>query len=205
MRRAAGAMLILAATAAAVPEPVGSWLLACDGAACVLRHKDRLFSGAGVTADMEVRAAGKALVPVVTLRGLPNQVLLASSMAAKAEASVQFPGAARVPFACAIGDGGYVCAPPDNAIAPLAAALPKARSVTVRVSLSFSGTGLQPNREWSLELAGTPEALARLRAAGAPSAEPGGWVVWLDRVLKAAGYANGTADLPGLVARYLRR
>ncbi len=64
-----------------MPEPVGSWLLACDGAACVLRHKDRLFRGAGVTADMEVRAAGKALVPVVTLRGLPNQVLLASAMA----------------------------------------------------------------------------------------------------------------------------
>jgi hypothetical protein len=205
MRRAAMALVVLAATPGAAPEAVGSWLLDCEAATCALRHKDRLFSGAGVTADMEVRAAGKALVPVVTLRGLPDQVLLASSMAAKAEASVQFPGAARVQLACGISDGGYVCAPPDDAVAGLAAALPKARSVSVRVAVSISGTGLQPNRERSFELAGTPEALARLRAAGAPSAEPGGWVGLLDRGLKAAGYVNGTADLPGLVARYLGR
>nr|WP_294519141.1 hypothetical protein [uncultured Rhodopila sp.] len=205
MRRVAGAMLILAATAAAAPEPVGSWLLACDGAACVLRHKDRLFSGAGVSADMEVRAVGRALVPVVTLRGLPDQILLASAMAAKAEASVQFPGAARVDLTCAIGDGGYVCAPSDAAVAALAAALPKARSVAVRVAVSVSGTNVQPARERSLDLAGTPEALARLRAAGAPSAEPGGWVGLLDRGMKAAGYKDGAADLPGLVARYWGR
>jgi hypothetical protein len=205
MRRAALALLILAATPGAAPEAVGSWLLDCDGAACVLRHKDRLFSGAGVTADMEVRAAGNALVPVLTLRGLPGQVLVVSSMAGKAAASVQFPGAARVDLACAIGDGGYVCAPADDAVAALAAALPKARSVAVRVAVSVSGTNLQPSRERSLELAGTPEALARLRAAGAPSAEPGGWFGLLDRGLKAAGYANGTADLPELVARYLGR
>jgi hypothetical protein len=205
MRRVAGATLILAATLSAAPEPAGSWLLECDGTACVLRHKERLFSGAGVTADLEVRGSGKALVPVVTLRGLPDQVLLASSMAGKAEASVQFPGAARVELGCAIGEGGYVCSPPDDAVAALAAALPKAPSVAVRVSLSVNGTNLQPMRERSLELAGTPAALARLRAAGARSAEPSGWVGLLDRGLKAAGYTNGTADLPGLVARYLGR
>ena len=99
------ALAVLAATPGAAPEAVGSWLLDCQAPACVLRHKDRLFSAAGVSADMEVRAAGKALVPVLTLRGLPDQVLLASSMAAKATASVQFPGAARVDLACGIGDG----------------------------------------------------------------------------------------------------
>jgi hypothetical protein len=203
MRRVGTALVILAATPGAAPEAVGSWVLECKAAACVLRHKESLFSGAGVTAGMEVRAAGKALVPVVTLRGLPNEVLLASSMAGKATASVQFPGAARVDLACAIGDGGYVCTPPDDAVPALAAALPKARSVTVRVSLSVSGTDLQPSREKVLELAGTPDALSRLRAAGAPSAEPGGWLGLLDRALKAAGYTNGTADLPRLVARYL--
>ena len=118
---------------------------------------------------------------------------------------MQFPGAARVELACAMGDGGYVCAPPDEAIPALAAALPKARSVAVRVSLAVSGTNLQPSRERVLELAGTPQALARLRAAGARSAEPGGWVGLLDRGLKAAGYKNGAADLPGLVARYWGR
>lgn len=205
MRRFAAALAILAATQGAAPDPAGTWLLECEGGACLLRHRDRLFSGAGVTADMEVRAAGKALVPVLTLRGLPDQLLLASSMAGKAEASVQFPGAARVELACAIGDGGYVCAPPDEAVAALAAALPKARSVAVRVSLAVSGTNLQPARERVLDLAGTPEALARLRAAGARSAEPGGWVGLLDRGLKAAGYKNGAAELPGLVARYLGR
>jgi hypothetical protein len=199
------ALLILAATPGAAPEAAATWLLDCQGTGCVLRHRDRLFSGAGVTADMEVRAAGNALVPVLTLRGLPRQVLLASSMAAKPQASVQFPGAARVDLACAIGDDGYVCTPPDDAVAALAAALPKARSVRVRAALPVPGTELRPERERVLQLAGTPEALARLRAAGAPSAEPGGWVGLLDRGLKAAGYANGTADLPGLVARYLGR
>lgn len=205
MRRFAAALAILGATQGAAPDPAGSWLLECAGATCLLRHKDRLFSGAGVTADMEVRAAGKALVPVLVLRGLPDQVLLASSMAGKAAASVQFPGAARVELTCAIGDGGYVCAPPDEVVAALAAALPKARSVAVRVSLTVSGTNLQSARERVLELAGTPEALARLRAAGPQSAQPGGWIGLLDRGLKAAGYKNGAADLPGLVGRYLGR
>jgi hypothetical protein len=108
-------------------------------------------------------------------------------------------------LACAIGDGGYVCAPPDDAVAALAAGLPAARFVAVRVSLSVAGTNLQTVRERTLDLAGTPEALARLRVAGAPAAEPSGWVRLLDRGMKAAGYKNGAADLPGLVARYLGR
>jgi hypothetical protein len=62
-----------------------------------------------------------------------------------------------------------------------------------------------PVRERSLELVRTKEALARLRVVGAPSSEPSGWVSLLDRGLKATGYKNGTADLPGLVAGYLGR
>jgi hypothetical protein len=190
---------------AATPEPIGSWILSCGQAGCVLRHKDRLFSGAGASADLEVQVAGNALVPVLALRGLPNEVLLASSIAGKAEASVQFPGAARVDLVCAIGDGAYVCAPPAEAVARLAAALPAVRSVVVRVSMSISGTKLQPRGERTLELTKTAEALARLRAAGAPSAEPGGLIGLLDRGLKAAGYKNGAADLPGVVAGYFGR
>jgi hypothetical protein len=200
-----GLFVILIATMAAAPEPIGSWVLECGGAGCVLRHRDRLFAGAGMTADLEVRAVGKALVPVIVVRGVPNQMLLASSMAGKAEASEQLPGAARVVLRCGIGDGGYVCAPADDAIAALAAGLPAARSVALRVSLSVSGTNLQTVRERTLDLAKTPEALARLRAVGAPPAEPSGLVGLLNRGMKAAGYRNGTADLPGLVAGYLGR
>jgi hypothetical protein len=205
MRRLAGLLLILIATSAAAPEPIGSWVLACGDGGCVLRHKDRLFAGAGVSADLEVRDAGKALVPVVVVDGLSHEMLLASSMAGKAEASVQLPGAARVELACAIGDGGYVCAPADDAVAALAAGLPAARSIAVRVSLSVSGTNLHPTGERTLDLAKTPEALARLRVAGAPPAQPSGWAGLLDRGMKAAGYKNGAADLPGLVTRYLGR
>ena len=75
----------------------------------------------------------------------------------------------------------------------------------MRVSVSVSGSNSLPVRERSLALARTPEALARLRAVGAPPAGPGGWISLLDRGLKAAGYKNGTADLPGLLAKYLNR
>jgi hypothetical protein len=209
LRKRAGAVAMVVAALnpalAAAPEPIGSWILNCADAACVLRHKDRFFSKGGVTAGMEVQAVGKDLVPIIALRGLPNDMLLASSMAGKAEASIQFPGAARVDLACAIGDGAHVCAPRADSLAVLAAALPTARSVTVRGSVSMSGLNPLPVRERSLELVRTKEALARLRVVGAPSSEPSGWVSLLDRGLKATGYKNGTADLPGLVAGYLGR
>ena len=83
--------------------------------------------------------------------------------------------------------------------------MPAARTVTVRVRASISGTRLQPVLERSLDLATMQEALARLRAVGPPSDEPSGWVGLLDRGLKAFGYKNGTADLPALLAAYLRR
>jgi hypothetical protein len=209
MRRIAGSVVILIATVTAAlgaaPELVGSWVLECGDAGCVLRHKDRLFARVGVSADLEVRAAGEALVPVIAVRGLPNEMLLASSMAGKAEASVQLAGGARAVLACVIGGGGFICAPAEDAVAALAAGLPSARSVAVRVTLSVSGTNLQTSQERTLALAQTPEALARLRAVGAPSDEPGGWARLLDRGMKAAGYKNGAADLPGVVAGYLGR
>jgi hypothetical protein len=204
MRRFGGVAVILLATLAAGPEDIGSWVVDCGDSGCVLRHRDRLFDGGGVSADLEVRSVGSALVPVVVVRGLPNEVVLASSMAGKAEASVQFGGGARVALGCAVSDGGYVCAPREDAATALAARLVAARSVIVRVSVALQGTNSLTVGERSVELGKTREAVARLASLGASSAEPGGWVGLLDRGLKAFGYQNGTADLPGLLAYYFR-
>ncbi len=205
MRRLAGSLVILFATSAAAPEPIGSWVLECGDAGCTLRHKDPLFAGAGVSADLEIRETGKVLVPVIAVRGLSNEMLLASSMAGKAEASVRLPGSARAVLACAAGDGGYVCAPADDTAADLAAGLPAARSISVELSLSVPGTNLRAARERTLDLAKTPEAVARLRVVGVAPAEPGGLAGLVDRGMKAAGYKNGSGDLTGLVARYFGR
>ena len=54
-----------------------------------------VFRKGGITGDLEVQALGKTLVPVMTLRGLSDEMLMAASMAGKAEASMQFGGGAR--------------------------------------------------------------------------------------------------------------
>src|SRR5205085_12553184 len=110
-----------------------------------------------------------------------------------------------VDLPCAVGAAGFLCAPQDEAVPALAASFIPARSLTVRMSLSVAGSNKLTVKERSLALAGTPEALARLRAAGAPSTAPDGWLGLLDRGLKAMGYRNGMADLPALLLEYLRR
>ena len=68
----------------------------------------------------------------------------------------------------------------------------------------------------SLELTGTAEALARLRAEGPdhrmPSLKtavaaqsPAGLMGVADRALKAAGYPNGLADLQARLAKFMAK
>jgi hypothetical protein len=154
---------------------------------------------------------GPSLVPVVALRGLPSDPLLATALGDSVKASVQFPGASPADLTCSAAEGGYVCAPHPDAAPGLAAALPAARSVAVRVAINIPGSDGGPAQARSLDLSGTGVALAKLRAAGPAAAPapphdiPPGWARLVDQALKAAGYTNGTADLPGVVARYLRR
>lgn len=209
-----------AASAAATQEAIGGWVISCpDGAAgngtCQMRFSKRFFEKGGMTGDLEVQAQGSLLVPVVILRGLPSEMLMAASLLGKAEASMQFPGAARQELDCSVSGTGYVCAPKDDAARKLAADLPTMRSITVRVAVSMAGASPLPAQEKALSLSGTAEALARLRVVGpsqaagpttaSASQSPAGLMGMADKALKAAGYPNGVAQLQGLMAQYMKK
>jgi hypothetical protein len=214
---ALGLAMSAGTASAATQERIGSWVLSCPGPApdaepCLLHVGKRFFDTAGVTGELEVQALGNTLVPVIALRGLSNEILLAASLAGKTEVSMQFAGGPHEDLACAQGTLAYVCSPKDEAAQKLAAGLPSARSVMVRVSITVSG--LKPLRvqEKSLDLSGTNAALARLRAVGPAqvpgpltalaSQTPGELMGMADKALKAAGYPNGVADLQALLAKY---
>jgi hypothetical protein len=213
------ALLLGAAPAGAQPRPaeaqIGSWELSCPSAAdspCLLRHRNWVLSpgGARPTAAVEVQRRGEALVPVVALRGLPMQAALGGVMAMQPAVGLRFDDGPRITLSCGLDDGAILCAPQGPAVGAAAAALPHARSVTVQMALTVPGMGALPEQDRVLDLAVTPQALARYRAAGASGealpAEPGlDWQQFLDRVLKAAGFANGAADLLPAVSKAARR
>jgi hypothetical protein len=210
------ALAIQDAAAASTPEHVGSWTITCPGGApCAMRFSKRFFDKSGITGDLEIDAEGDFLVPVLAVRGLSSEVLMAAAMAGKTEASLQFAGGAPETLDCAISESGYICAPNRAAGSKLAAALPAARQVTVRVTVAVIGMSPLPTQEKSLELTGTAEALARLRAEGptpVPSLKtavaaqsPAGLMGVADRALKAAGYPNGLADLQARLAKFMTK
>ena len=197
--------VISGAARATSQEQIGSWVLSCPSAGpCVLRVGKRFLDTGGITGNLEVLAAGQSLVPVVTLRGLPAEMLMAASLAGTTNASMQFGSGTRVALACGPWGGAYICAPGEAAARILGSELPAARSVTVLVSVAVGGMKPLQIREKTLGLSGTDEALARLRAAGAmpvpgPMAATSDFMAMADRVLREAGYPNGVA---GLVASY---
>lgn len=200
----------------ATQEQIGTWVLECPGKdPCTLRFNKRFLEKAGITGDLEVLAQGKTLVPAIALRGLSGDMMLAASMAGKAEASLQFPGGPREDLDCATTAAGYICAPRDSANQRISAALALSRTVTVRVGVSMAGMSPLPSQEKSLDLSGTNEALAKLRSAGpspVPSAmtglasqSPEGLMGMADKMLKAAGYPNGTAQIQAMMAKYMSK
>lgn len=217
---ALGLVLSAGTASAATHEHIGSWVLTCPGDTprsepCLLHLEKRFLDKAGITGDLEVQALGTALVPVITLRGLSNEILLAASLAGKTEASLQFAGGPKQDLTCAPTSVGYVCSPRDDAARELAAGLPSARSVTVLVSVAISGMKPLPVQQKSLDLSRTNEALTRLRAVGpaqvpaalptSVSPTPADLMGMADKALRAAGYPNGAADLPALLAKYRRK
>jgi hypothetical protein len=197
-------------------EHVGSWVISCpDDAACTMRLGRRFLDKAGITGDLEVLAQGRTLVPVLALRGPSSELLVAAATVGKTEASLQFAGGTREALDCAVSETGYICAPNDAAAPKLAAGLAAARQVTVRVAVTVTGMNPLPSQERSLDLAGTTDALARLRAVGPTpvpnlktalaAQSPAGLMGAADRALKAAGYANGLAGLQARLAQYMRK
>jgi hypothetical protein len=228
MRTEANFGIILALGFAAMPniasattqEQIGSWTIDCPGSkphaeACLMRFSKRFLDKAGITGDLEIQAQGSTLVPVIALRGMPSEFLAAASLAGKTEASIQFAGSAKEDLNCAAGPSGFFCSPSEATGRKLSAQLAVAQAVTVRVSVSVAGMNPLPAQEKSLDLSGTKEALARLRAVGpsqAPSPatgvasqSPEGVMAMADKMLKAAGFPGGTAGLQTLLAKYMKK
>lgn len=192
--------------AAAAPEQFGSWVIRCPGnGPCLMHSSQRLLDQAGITGDLEVEAQGSTLVPVITLRGLRPEMLAAASLAGKTSASIQFPGGPRHDLACGASVEGYICAPSESNGSLLAAALPGARSVTVRVAVTVAGSN-PLGQEKSLHLTGTKAALDRLRSVG-PSPVPSFMTAPSPSGLKAMAdkAMNGVAKLQALVAQYMKK
>ena len=155
-------------------ENIGSWVIICAGPGepCLMRHSRRLYDQSGVTAELEVMAQGRSLVPVVILRGVPTELLMTASMTGSASLSIRFPGARPEVFGCVATSAGGLCAPSDDAAPRVAAEFARARVVTLRLTATAPGMGPLPEQQRVLDLTGTPSALSRLRIAG-PTVLPG--------------------------------
>ena len=218
---AIGMALLCGSVQAATQEQIGSWVLHCPGdklpsvEPCVMRFNKRFLDKGGITGDLEVQSQGKSPVPVIVLRGVSSDLTTGSSRPGKTEASMQFGGGPREDLTCVSSSSGAICSPNEAGAATLAAGLPLARSVTVRVSVSMPGMTPLPPQEKVLELSGTNEALAKLRtAAPSPYPVPVTWLVskspdgmmgMADKLLKASGFPNGMAQIQALIAKYMNK
>ncbi|MDR3538134.1 MAG: hypothetical protein P4L71_16695 [Acetobacteraceae bacterium] len=190
-------------------ERIGTWVLTCAPAPapCMLRHATALVrSVAGIDASLDIERRGNAFVPVVTLRGLKPAAMVAAI--AMPMVSLRFDDGAWIPLTCDAGEAMLACAPDGSEAETAADALPVARSMTLQLRSGVPGVALPPLSR-TLALAGTSDALGRLRARGAvgedASSSPGlDWRDMLDRVLRAVGFAHGTADLPPWAAQLMR-
>jgi len=195
----AGALLLAAAAPPNAPATIGSWLLQCAESGCVLRDRDWILPpGAGAfTAALEVQRRGNSLVPVVTLRRLSAEQAVGGVLALQPRATLHFLPGPRADLPCGIEGATVICAPDGDAVAATAAALPTARQVEVGVRLGAPGPPL-PSQGRVLTLQDTPEALARLRTAGAAGealpAEPGlDWIGFVRKLMQAAGISPAIA------------
>jgi len=202
----AGAMVLAAAAPADAPQAIGSWLLQCKTSGCILRDRDWILPpGNGrFTAALEVQRRGESLVPVVTLRGLSEQQMVGGLLALQPRATLHFAPGPRADLACEMDAGAVICAPDGSAVAATAAALPGAYQVEVGVQLGVPGMAL-PSQGRVLALQDTPEALARLRSAGAAGeslpAQPGlDWIGFIHKMMQAAGISPAIGE-HGLATR----
>lgn len=182
MRIAATLILVtsLAAPAAAQPVEVGTWRLACavdrmtDRAACLLRHRDwveRPEAGQPGLA-LEVIERNGRLVPAVTSRDLGLEQAARGLLALSGTAQLRFPPNRLLDLPCGLEGRSLICAPRGEEAARAEAELSQAAVALARMTGRGIGEGGEPAE---LRLAGTAEALARLRREappGPPTAEP---------------------------------
>ncbi len=191
-------------------QRIGTWVLTCPltPAACTLRHATALLrSVAGIDASLDVARRGDAFIPVVTLRGLNSAATITAI--AMPILSLRFDDGPWVPLTCDAGEAVLSCAPEGSGIGTAGDALPMAHSVAVQLGSGIPGATL-PQLTRTLALASTSEALARLHARLATDEDTASsagldWRTMLDRLLRAAGFAHGTADLPPWVTQLAGR
>ncbi len=178
------ALLPAAALAQPSVEEIGSWRLSCatdrmtDRSACTLAHRDwveRPTVGAGLA--LEVQDRGGRLVPVVTARNLSLDSAARAVLAVAGSAQLRLDRNEMMELPCALEGRNLVCAPRRTDMERAAQELPTAGRALVRMSgLGSNTTAAAEPAE--LRLAGTANALARLRALqppgeAPPPAEPG--------------------------------
>lgn len=173
-------------------ETIGSWILACaadpmtDRGDCTLRHRlwleePRTPAQGGLEPGrpgvaLEVLARHGTQVPAVVARGLTMDSARLGLLAVVATAQLRFGRDPALDLPCALEGRSMVCAPRAEQAQAAAAQLSRAASVLVRVG----GPGIS-TETFALDLAGTSDAVARLRArmpdpppvAPAPTAGPG--------------------------------
>lgn len=190
----AAAVLLAAAAPSDGPQAIGSWLLQCKESGCILHDRDWILPPgfSQFAAALEVQRRGKSLVPVVTLRGLSTEQAVGGLLTLQPRATLHFTPGPNANLDCEMDGGAVICAPQGDAVATTSAALPSARQVEVGLQLGAPGLMPLPSQGRVLALQRTPEALARLRSAGAAGeslpAESGlDWIGLVHKIMQAAG------------------
>lgn len=184
--RVSGLVLIatLAASAAGAQAPtvapsvqertIGSWVLACaadpmtDRGECTLRHRLWIAppaDGAGGIALEIVLREDKAL-PAVTARRLSIADTKRAALALGASAELRVGAERMVEAPCGLEGRDAVCLPAGEAVDRIAAALPEANRILVRLRTAATVAG-GGGEIYALDLEETRDAIAALREQAA--------------------------------------
>ena len=176
-----------------------------------MRHRDWVMAPANGTpsAALELQLRGDALVPVITVRGLPASAAVGGAFVVKPSVTLGLDGGKRTDLSCGVSGTYYACAPDASAVPAMATALPTAQVLSSSMTLTIPGMMIVlPPQERSLDLSGTEVAMSRLRAVGATGealpAYPGlDMQGFLDRIMRDLGFPNGAADVVPKVLPWL--
>ena len=160
-------------------EEIGTWLLSCtadpmtDRTECRLLHRQPVEPAAVGRAPLtlEVVDRGGLLVPVVTARNLTIEGVGRGLLALTGTAQLRFPPEQLVEMPCGLEGRSVVCAPRPEDARRVAAELPGAERVLVRVAGLLDGEGdrAEPTELRLSRTGERPGALARARPGRRPS------------------------------------